>query len=113
MSDRINNFINNSIISGACIGGAFGFIAVGPSVAIPLAFLGGTVAGAVAGAFVLVAGAVAGAFVLVAGAVVLVGGALVHGVRKVAECIDYNNFPFTASCSCPQARQIIATNKTL
>ena len=102
MSDRINNFINNSIISGACIGGAFGFIAVGPSVAIPLAFLGGTVAGAVAGAFVLVAGAV-----------VLVGGALVHGVRKVAECIDYNNFPFTASCSCPQARQIIATNKTL
>lgn len=47
MSDRMNNFINNSIISGACIGGIYALINVGPGAVVPFAFIGGTFAGAV------------------------------------------------------------------
>ena len=89
MSDRMNNFINNSIIAGACIAGAVGFFVFSPGTVVPLAVVGGVVGGFVAG----VVGAVA---CVIAGAVVLAAGSC-YGLYKGAEFI-YNNSPSKASC---------------
>lgn len=115
MSDKnSSNLAFNSWCTATVLGGIIGYSAV--STNPPSAIIGVGVAAklGVCAAPLIVAGFTIAPTIIVASTVVgaaVVGGALVHGVRKVAEYIDNNLSPAT-SCSCPQASQSIATNKT-
>ena len=111
MSDKnSSNLAFDSWCTATVLGGIIGYSAV--STNTPAAIIGVGVAAklGICAAPLIVAGFTMAPSIAVAGTVafVIVGGALVHGVRKVIECIDYNNLSPTTSCLCPQASQSIA-----
>ena len=114
MSDKnSSNLAFDSWCTATVIGGIIGYSAVSTNTPAAIIGVGAAAKLGVCATPLIFAGFIMAPSIAVAGTVV-VAGALGYGLYKVAECIDNNNdlSPMNC-CSCPQARQSIAPNKTL